>query len=869
MYYISTYILFFTFILIGVIMTKFTIYDNGLIKHSFILLKHYLLLSIFFIFFTGPLSATDMLISKIIFPKDSVKKGDAFKIQFEFKNDNVQPAFGYTIKASITDSFGNSVFNYDTIGGLIMPYTARTMTLNRDIQLQTKGLYLLKMIIDYAEEINRSNDTARMPFSVYDPFPYLPKFKTSLNVYNYLNPSGMPSLGYGGLTITYPPYPKWKFLNTFITTDTTNPTSTNWLVQNALLPQKSDSNTFSISVNLDWVKGDWSKLNKLYSYSYLSDSGETTKPTKYDWGLTYTTIDTQDISNGYKVETEPVTSNFTFTSSTQTRQPVMDSIYRGCNIPNLDLNYSVYNSVTVPGYAGDQNACAPTSAANSMQWLENNFPPIKTNLSHRDKLVELSKLMNRPVDEGVFVREFIEGKLAFINKYKLPIRVKFQVYNLNSDVNSPDKIENDAINKGDGTHPKWEFLKQEMKDEEDVEMFIEFHKKVGNEDKVIGRHAIAASGVAEGGGNRVLWYKDDSYQGRAGGNTEKERKWDTLSNGVPVLNAPITIGDTTWYTSVAGVISESYDSTVVFKEKGTLQRIWEGFKGFGRWISGSDIVEVGSPQPEYMNIMGRRNTSSTPEWLVKNYLILGEGRDSLRSSFFDLTMLGINPANLLDSIQAQISYSKNVQVNPPTVDPKDWFYYKSGNVDLTSNESSSDPGAGILQLDFTNNNFPSYNTAEPDIKDSARIYFMNSFIDLNSKNFNSTTIPGYEGDEGAAGASSVASILDRLEKSYTQINTQLGLRLKLYGISKLCSRASNKGVTRDQLIKALVNFVDATKVPIGFKFQSFRKPTGNILSDGTFGHFAKNETPGSGVPDYEWLFTEMKANRIPAVELGW
>ena len=45
--------------------------------------------------------------------------------------------------------------------------------------------------------------------------------------------------------------------------------------------------------------------------------------------------------------------------------------YRGCTVPNIDLDSSVYNPRDMPGEVGDWNCCSPAAQTNSLQWLEN------------------------------------------------------------------------------------------------------------------------------------------------------------------------------------------------------------------------------------------------------------------------------------------------------------------------------------------------------------------------------------------------------------------------------------------------------------------------------------------------------------------
>ena len=222
----------------------------------------------------------------------------------------------------------------------------------------------------------------------------------------------------------------------------------------------------------------------------------------------------------------------------------------------------MYNPTTVAGYAGDKNACGPASAANSMQWLEDKYGEINTGITHRDKLKELSGFMNRADNEAVEDTSFVKGKLAFIDKYKLPVKVKMQGIFFGSDsIASPDnKYKHFAENKNDTTnaYPKWDWLVSEMKDDEDVEIGIAWRESLGNS---LGGHWVTASGVSEVGSYRGLYIKDDGDQKIAGGTRQRFTNVDTINGGKPYLPQ---LSSENSSCMLEAVVSESYDSTITF-----------------------------------------------------------------------------------------------------------------------------------------------------------------------------------------------------------------------------------------------------------------------------------------------------------------
>lgn len=262
---------------------------------------------------------------------------------------------------------------------------------------------------------------------------------------------------------------------------------------------------------------------------------------------------------------------------------VTDSVYRGCRIPNLDLDSSRHQPDPAMNTQGDLNACAPTAAANSMQWLEGEFPDkIKTNLTLREKMEELSRLMYRKDTSGTFIDSFILGKLAFIDKYKLPIKVKFQrcCHWPIENIRSPDSLHgHSARNDNDTMQPfrlRWDWLVKEMKAGEDVEMNIVF--KNIKKDSFEGAHMVTVTGVKTVGTKRGFWYKDDQRQDTIGGTGESFVHWEYDSMGFIYIPE---MSDSCYRTYVNTMVSESYDSTVVFhvigvdeQNKGSGIRIW-------------------------------------------------------------------------------------------------------------------------------------------------------------------------------------------------------------------------------------------------------------------------------------------------------
>lgn len=193
--------------------------------------------------------------------------------------------------------------------------------------------------------------------------------------------------------------------------------------------------------------------------------------------------------------------------------PVTSMTHIGCSIPNVDLDNSMHAAGS--GYAGDQNACGPAAASNSLMWLSQTFAGISIPFSHRDLLDSLSKYMGRKPNSGVNIETFIQGKLNFIKAHNLPIQIKFQSQDKSGNVNASGGTY--AKNSNDGKYPTWDFLKKEVADSEDVELFYRWH----DGEKWRG-HVVTVTGVYETeDGKKTVGIKHDVNQKDTGGTVQE------------------------------------------------------------------------------------------------------------------------------------------------------------------------------------------------------------------------------------------------------------------------------------------------------------------------------------------------------------
>ncbi|MCX7736440.1 MAG: hypothetical protein N2319_06970 [Candidatus Kapabacteria bacterium] len=540
--------------------------------------------------------------------------------------------------------------------------------------------------------------------------------------------------------------------------------------------------------------------------------------------------------------------------------------YRGCRVPNIDLDSSANPPGSVAGYAGDKNACAPAAAANSMQWLETVHPEIKSNLSLREKLIELSKMMNRANNDGVSTVDFIKGKLDFIDKYKLPIKVKFQAQDTDTNnIKSPNnKYKNEASNRNaNKSEPTkwaatWEFLFQEIKDGEDVELLLDSYT-VDEEGQIVhtGGHVVTVSGVSQIGGVKRVWVKDDTKQGTSGGTEQTPLTWLLVSErtGIPYLKEWSEGPDV---TIVTGIVSESFDPTIqhTFDPKATtIGRISfeEPFIATNTTSGLMGFYLFESNQLKYINALARTSETQQPVWLVQNMPVMPFHKDHWVSTPVELGALNLTAGV---PIQVQFITSDTNLREKPRWNNDSFFdiFYKD---ELT--HYIPDGAAEIPSFIEISNMLPPVFTGTQTPKDSVYRGCTVPNIDLNNESYPQSA--NWAGDLNACGPASAANSMHWLSETHPKITQDLPLREKMEELSSMMKRQNSRGVNTYQLIKGKLDFIDKYKLPIKVKFQSkwFKKDSNVTSPNDKYKHFAENKNNSNyAYPEWDWLVQEMK-----------
>jgi hypothetical protein len=805
------------------------------------------LVAVFALALVRPAKATDLRPVQYIALYGQLRALMAAQFAIEIANDNRLATSEYTIAVTIRNKInGTLVYQSEIPGQNIAPYTHLTLLLTQLWYPLTSGMYTITTSISFGEDIDPSNNTITQ-----DAFVYPPALLAALYWNAYVRPFVNRDRSDATFQYRYGPSNVYRYLNVRAWTLAG---IAYWLLRNQAVPPSQDSVTMQQNVDLHTVLTPSTTDSLKFSYD-LTDTTLSTDTTlkAYQWlHLDSTRIDQGGVRDTTRtsVRLSPIT--------VPNGSVVTDGLVWGCRVPNLDLDSANHPYNEAADFAGDINACGPTSAANSMEWLEQEFPMKKTGLTHRQKLEELGRMMRREKEEGVWSEDFIRGKLEFINKYDLPIKVKFQIRGSTSDAESDDDYIKTAKNEGDGGYPKWEWLKKEVKDSEDVEMFVEFHEDSGSGSTVTGRHAVVITGASQSATSKDLWYKDDGTQERAGGTRERKSSWDTLTGGVPYFNGRIGVDGKSRVTVPFFLCSESYDSTVHRVGRSTLGKLWKGFTGFvfGKKGASTSIDHTASTSLRFANAFTPSITTVTLDnipvgdqlgetitMVVDSTHIKNTVRDSLwMNVWYADTLTDKRPLDTIPHTVYRLRvYPDSTSHNAPTLGTETWR-----------------PSPGTLAK-------PSWTRGAFTPVDTNLRWLRYDISDLDSTTTRSL-YPDTLSDRGASGQSAIADIFHMLDTTlpalqFPDTRTQRRISLSQQG------KRGRQGTIRSNMIKGALDYLDGVRQPIRVRYQSASITDAQITATST-SHSAQNETGTATAPTPSWMI-ERLAKAPLLVELGW
>ena len=152
----------------------------------------------------------------------------------------------------------------------------------------------------------------------------------------------------------------------------------------------------------------------------------------------------------------------------------------------------------MPDEPQGQNECAPTSAGNSLEWLNNkhglDLPADRNEAGEiRDILKDATHMNTSPVT-GTDDDDMIKGKLQFIAENDLPLTVEFM------DDSLGDQTHAGLTATSAGTKPSFDWIFDQMQKGQDVELGMTWAARGG--------HWVTLTGAIELFGVQMLFYND-------------------------------------------------------------------------------------------------------------------------------------------------------------------------------------------------------------------------------------------------------------------------------------------------------------------------------------------------------------------------
>ena len=796
----------------------------------------------------------------LIRPDATLMVGEETPIVVEMKNSEEFSVYMITLSINVRHAeSGEIVFTYADFLDELPPLATQVINSEPFMWLVEKpGLYLIELSLFGENDNNPDDNEAIFELMINSPMEF--EFPVFIEQIDFTNEWQFPNSSAGYLNITYEPQTDVRYVNMYARRNPDDEPV--WIMKNFPLLPFEEEQTIAYCINfrdLGFVDGEDVTGFEVFQTVDLDYISTAEFPEIWQYLPVENTEYNVGVSNPVDPEfrLDPIYVDYEIELGYKT---IWD--YRGCKMPNIDLDG--VNHPSSPTYAGDVNACGPAAAANSMQWLADSNSHIKDNGSLREKMEELSKMMGRARGAGVTTRQLIKGKLAFIDKHKLPIHVKFQSYFENTDdIESPDTTySHTAENKNSSANkpPSWAWLLSEFQKGEDVEMMFGWYDSSGTRH---GGHWVTVTGMSDVGTAKGLYFKDDDVQGTSGGTRQKYVNWVEGPNGWSRLTGFTGPNSNCW---VESVVSESYDPSIKFdKIKPTIKKTTQ--KGGAPPTNTKSILKIEFPASDeikYINFVAL-GTDGDEFWFARNVMLPPFDRDQTINVWWDMADLGYTKENLPDEIA--IYYELGFDPNF-TSDNNDFFrldvveeiiYFGNGAIDAAASKDMT------LVSDY----YPTFE--EPQVVKWVYRGCDVPNVDLDSTNNNPETTKGYAGDMNACGPAAAANSLHWLETTIEELDSTSTLREKLVELSEMMKRENNEGVTTEDFLKAKQEFVDKHKLPIKVKFQSYKLDTNDIDSpNDEYGHDIDNHNASNNaIPQWDWLVQEMEHGEDVEIEYGY
>ncbi|MFH1195761.1 MAG: T9SS type A sorting domain-containing protein [bacterium] len=357
----------------------------------------------------------------------------------------------------------------------------------------------------------------------------------------------------GNFVYTYTPFSNEEyFFNLTIRNHSTGQMA--WGIQNLVLPGTNWVNhtqTITVPFPFDIIGyPEGSGFVHLVDYYYeVLTNPMTYPPTGNPGTAEVITTFQENLSEGVITNSTPAANPISWYPDLWEGLLPNDFVYISCSpddpqsMPNIDLDNSARD--------GEKNGCGPAAAANSLNWLKKMHPEINFPADLRETFNQISSLMSRQKNTGVSVKNIIQGKVNFAEMYNLPIKVKYQCDDNEGPIQSSTRRTQAECKDANSTSfPTKDFLKNEAKNGEDIEIVVFFPEDMGG-----GGHALVLNGIAFYNNDSYINVKDDGKQSTEGGT--RNRYCRILVEDGKIKIPAVKNG------TLAAIISESYDPNYI------------------------------------------------------------------------------------------------------------------------------------------------------------------------------------------------------------------------------------------------------------------------------------------------------------------
>jgi hypothetical protein len=370
-------------------------------------------------------------------------------------------------------------------------------------------------------------------------------------------------------------------------------------------------------------------------------------------------------------------------------------------LPQFDFDVSTFEEAIKneedENIQAAMNQCVPASVANSLQFLENHYPEIEiphdnvSGLRGDNSLVgRLDEHMGRrkctPIDAdsacscpdelptrtdgcGVTPREMLRGKFSYLKANGLEDAFvhKYQGYSFTPDPDQfPDsrlpegQYESDGITATDESvdgKVTWEWIYEEIKNGEDVELLIGYEDDKG---EFTGGHAVRVYGAGKIVGCPYVLYKHDALQTDQDLDDNDGLEEVMAYAGVDSdFDGILNFGSAD--AEICGAISESPKDHTPTIELNQIDFDVQGSVVADADWGSADITFMGAENIQYLNI------SVNGSWQVRNVPVLsreGVGVAQTMTYCFDL---GVPPGQDLTSVEYGFTLTETIfAAAPPT-----------------------------------------------------------------------------------------------------------------------------------------------------------------------------------------------------------